>query len=229
MLMPSTSRRPSVLARLPPSDNSVPCALNVQELHGPVLTSCCPPSSAGTSTRSGCEVRAVGIALITSLVNTVSRSALCRSTTGDSPGTVIVSSSEPSRMSAVMLTVAEPDTSTPSRTTVLNPVSTNFTVYMPGRRFSMRYCPVPSLTAARNFLIRAVLDAAPVTPGNSAPDVSLTVPVMVACAHTTAGTNRITSAAVAALHTRTNFPDHENDSMLLLSLCVPSHAEMPCE
>ena len=43
MLMPSTSSRPSVFARLPPSDNSVPWALNVQELQGPVLTSCCPP------------------------------------------------------------------------------------------------------------------------------------------------------------------------------------------
>jgi hypothetical protein len=40
----------------------------------------------------------------------------------------MVSSSEPTRMSALMLTVAEPDTSTPSRETVLNPVNTNFTV-----------------------------------------------------------------------------------------------------
>ena len=37
MLMPSTSSRPSVFARLPASDSSVPWALNVQELQGPVL------------------------------------------------------------------------------------------------------------------------------------------------------------------------------------------------
>ena len=68
------------------------------------------------------------MALITSLVSTVWRCALCRSTTGDSPVTVIVSSSEPTRRSAFTLTVAEPESSTPSRATVLNPVSVNFTV-----------------------------------------------------------------------------------------------------
>ena len=79
----------------------------------------------------------------------------------------------------------------------------------------MRYCPVPSLTAARTFSIRAGLDASTVTPGSTAPDVSFTVPAMVACAHTTAGaTSRITSAAVAAAHTRAHLPFHENASML---------------
>src|SRR5688572_18892606 len=92
----------------------------------------------------------------------------------------------------------------------------------------MRYWPVPSLTALRTFSIRTGLDASTVTPGSSAPDVSLTVPVM-ACAQTTAGAKRITSAAVVAAHTRPNFPNHENDSILRLSICVPSHAEMPCE
>jgi hypothetical protein len=68
------------------------------------------------------------MALITSLVRTVWRSALCRSTTGDSPVTVMVSSSEPTRMSALTLAVAEPESSTPSRETVLNPDNTNRTV-----------------------------------------------------------------------------------------------------
>src|SRR5687767_13419142 len=88
----------------------------------------------------------------------------------------------------------------------------------------MRYWPVPSLTALRTFSMRTGLDASTVTPGSSAPDVSLTVPVMVACAQTTAGANRITNAAVAGAHARANLLYHENDSMLLTSLYLYAFA-----
>src|SRR5580765_7636081 len=43
----------------------------------------------------------------------------------------------------------------------------------------MRYWPEPSLTTARTFSISTGLAASTVTPGNTAPDVSLTTPVMV--------------------------------------------------
>src|SRR5580765_3894159 len=47
----------------------------------------------------------------------------------------------------------------------------------------MRYCPAPSVTAVRTFSMRAGLDASTVTPGSTAPDSSLTVPVRVPCAN----------------------------------------------
>jgi hypothetical protein len=42
----------------------------------------------------------------------------------------------------------------------------------------MRNCPLPSVVAVRTFSISAGLDASTVTPGNTAPDESRTVPVM---------------------------------------------------
>ena len=53
---------------------------------------------------------------------------------------------------------------------------------MPGRRSTIRYWPVPSVTTERTFSISAGLAASTVTPGSTAPDASLTTPVMVACA-----------------------------------------------
>ena len=53
------------------------------------------------------------------------RVALCTSTTGDSPVTVIVSSSPPTRMSTGIVSVWLPVSSMPSRFTVLNPGSVN--------------------------------------------------------------------------------------------------------
>ena len=50
------------------------------------------------------------------------------STSGDSPVTVIVSSSEPTRSSLSTVTAADPLTATPSRLTVLNPASEKVTV-----------------------------------------------------------------------------------------------------
>ena len=43
----------------------------------------------------------------------------------------------------------------------------------------MRYCPVPSVTAVRIFSISAGLAASTVTPGSTAPDASLTTPLIV--------------------------------------------------
>jgi len=59
----------------------------------------------------------------------------------------------------------------------------------------MRYWPVPSVTADLIFSISAGLVASTVTPGRMAPDVSLTVPVIAACARARFGTAARTAAA----------------------------------
>src|SRR5215217_3928255 len=46
--------------------------------------------------------------------------------------------------------------------------------------------------------MRTGLDASTVTPGRTAPDVSLTVPVMDACANTDAGSRKTTQASTCA-------------------------------
>ena len=113
----------------------------------------------------------------------------CVSTIGDCPETVIVSSSEPTLRSALIVAVKPADSSIPSRLKVLNPASVNVTEYTPGRRSTTLYCPSPSVTALRTFSINAGLDTSTVTPGNTPPDVSRTTPAIVpaACAYTAAG------------------------------------------
>src|SRR5438552_1231550 len=63
----------------------------------------------------------------------------------------------------------------------------------------MRYSPRSSVTALRTFSISTGLDASTVTPGRTAPDVSVTTPVMLAalvpCANTEVG--KIASNAAA--------------------------------
>src|SRR5436190_14169756 len=118
---------------------------------------------------------------------TVSRRVFCTSTTGDSPVTVTVSSRAPTFISIGIVIVAEPASSMPSRLTELNPGSVNVTVYVPGRRSTMRYNPELSVVDERVFSISTVLAASTVTPGSTAPDPSLTVPVIDACARTIRG------------------------------------------
>src|SRR6185503_19620037 len=59
----------------------------------------------------------------------------------------------------------------------------------------MRYWPLPSVTTERAFSISAGLLASTVTPGSTAPDGSLTTPVIDACANTAEGTSSVTSHA----------------------------------
>src|SRR4051812_25866613 len=202
MLRPSSSRRASELAR--PPDRIAPCALNVHELHGPMLTSCWPPNRPGTSTTSALYVPAVGIEFRVSFDSTICRDAFCTSTTGVSPVTVTVSSTAPTRISVFRLVVTKLVSSTPSRFVVLKPTSVNETEYVPGRRFSIRYWPALSVTAERVFSIRAGLAASTVTPGSTAPDVSLTTPASDACANSTRGMSRpIANRSATREHTRT--------------------------
>src|SRR5258708_6116421 len=63
----------------------------------------------------------------------------------------------------------------------------------------MRYCPVASETAVRVFSISAGLAASTVTPGNTAPDASLTVPARATWAYTADGSNATNAAAAMIL------------------------------
>ena len=102
-------------------------------------------------------------------------------------------------MSTGIVSVAVPLSSMPSRLTMLKPVSLNVSEYVPGFRPVMRYCPAPSVTAVRTFSMRAGLDASTVTPGSTAPDWSLTVPVRVPCANARDGSR------TAAIRIKTAF------------------------
>ena len=71
--------------------------------------------------------RELGIAASTSLLTVCCFFALCTSTIGVSPVTVIVSSSAPTFRSALTVATNVPVSSMPSRLTVLKPGSVNVT------------------------------------------------------------------------------------------------------
>ena len=68
--------------------------------------------------------RVAGIVRSASLLSTVSRRVVCTSTTGASPVTVTVSSRPPTRNSTSTVMAPEPESVSPSRTTLEKPVST---------------------------------------------------------------------------------------------------------
>src|SRR5262249_52258573 len=150
----------TALPLLPPT-SCVPTPLSVR-----------PPETLtpGSSTPRFCTSRPVGTASMTAWSSTCCRVVLCTSTIGVSPVTVSVSSTAPTLRSTLTVAVNAPLNSTPSRLTVLKPGSANVTVYVPGRRSTILYWPVPSVTTERVCSISAGLDASTVTPGRTAPD-----------------------------------------------------------
>ncbi len=132
----------------------------------------------------------VGTASSSACGSTCCVTACCTSTTGDAPDTVTVSSSAPTRSSALTGAVKFAGSSTPSRFTVENPGSVKVTVYVPGRRSRILYCPCESVTADRVCSISAGLATSTVTPGITAPVVSLTTPAIALCARAAFGTRR---------------------------------------
>ncbi len=141
----------------------------------------------GIRTAVAAHDRAVGTVVRVSLLRVVWRLTLWTSTMGVSPLTVIVSATPPTFMSALIDAMNEPVSSMPSRFTVVKPGSENVTEYVPGRRSSMRYSPEPSVTVERVFSMRTGLDVSTVTPGSTAPDESLTTPVIDAWANASVG------------------------------------------
>ena len=116
----------------------------------------------------------------------------CVSTIGAWPVTVIVSSSDPTVISALTVDANPELTWTPSRLNVLKPTSVNVMTYGPGRNSTIRYCPWLSVTALRTFSISAGLAASTVTPGSTAPEASRATPArepFSACADAMAGNN----------------------------------------
>jgi hypothetical protein len=146
-------------------------------------------------------LREVGTAAMTSLLTVCWTFAVCTSTTGVSPVTVMVSSSAPTLRSPFTVATKLPDSSMPSRFTVLKPASENVTEYVPGRRSTIRYWPVSSLTTERTFSMSTGLAASTVTPGSTPPEASLTTPVIAACAWAAAGRSKRTNRAAADART----------------------------
>ena len=71
------------------------------------------------------QLRAVGALATASPLKTFCRAAVCTSTIGVSPVTVIVSARLPTLRSALTVVVPDPVNSMPSRFTVLKPASVN--------------------------------------------------------------------------------------------------------
>jgi hypothetical protein len=82
---------------------------------------------------------------------------------------------------------------------VLKPLREKVTTYVPGRRSTMRYWPLASVTDERTFSMSALLAASTVTPGRTAPDVSLTTPAIDDWANAAAGSRRIPARTNASL------------------------------
>ena len=152
-----------------------------------------PPTSGSASRAPGisalrvCTLRPVGTESSTARLITVCCTALCTSTTGACPDTVIVSCSEPTFSSAFTAAVKFEGRSMPSRLNALNPSSVKVTAYMPGRRSMIWYRPSPSVVAALDFSINTELEASTVTPGRTAPLVSRTTPEIALWANAAAG------------------------------------------
>src|SRR6266545_1672849 len=93
---------------------------------------------------------------------------------------------------------------------------------MPGGSVTIRYCPVPSVTTERAFSISAGLLASTVTPGSTAPDGSLTTPVIEAWAKAAEG---IRNARSNARTKRTASRSMEASSLFLLAGCCERQRE----
>src|SRR5262245_9711840 len=143
----------------------------------------------------------VGSASSTSREATICLRTFWVSTIGDAPLTVMVSSRAPTRMSAFTVAVKPDVSSTPSFLTVLKPGRLKVTIYVPGGRSTMLKRPSPSVVDVLTRSMRTELLASTMTPGRTAPDVSLTIPAMpplVCCANVAAGTvsNQTIAAAI---------------------------------
>ena len=98
--------------------------------------------------------------------------------------------------------------STASNRAVLKPDSENVIVYVPGLRSTMRYVPSAPVTSLLLPSMSTGLATSTVTPGSTAPLVSLTVPVNPLCAYAS-GEARTTRAQtrIADLQPRLTIPD----------------------
>src|SRR6185437_2450602 len=190
-----------------PSFAGPPCALkNATNVGVAELMVVADPVSAGIEASRFAGLRADGRSRSVLLSSTASRFALTTLTTGVSPVTFTVSETLPTFMSALIVMTPAPVTATPSRLLVLNPLSVNVTVYVPGRRSTIWYWPVPSVIAERAFSSSAGLEASTVTPGRTAPDASLATPASVAWANAQDGSRTSASSTQSTLFRNIDAP-----------------------
>src|SRR4051812_14433958 len=168
----------------------------------------------------------VGRASIASFVTTFRDATLCVSTIGVAPDTVMVSSTEPTRSSALMVAVNPVVSVMPSRLMLANPGSANVTVYDPGRRSTILYSPRSSVMTERTFSIRAGLEASTVTPGSTAPLVSFAEPaIAVSCAAAIPGNaTETTSSTTLRNNLRIETPP-SNDQGPVPTMSRPNYIE----
>ena len=93
--------------------------------------------------------------------------------------TVTVSSTAPTSSLTAIVAVSAVCRTSPPRTNVLKPCSAAVSLYGPGTRSFTEKIPLASVTDSADTFV-SVLTTATVTPGTTAPCVSVTVPVMLA-------------------------------------------------
>ena len=120
---------------------------------------------------------------------------LCTSTTGDAPVTVSVSSSAPTFSSVFTVIVKSDGSSRPSRLTVENPSSVKRQRVDAGPQVHQAVGAVFVGRDRADLFDQHGLAASTVTPGSTAPEVSLTTPVSVLCAMAGAGTTHRQASA----------------------------------
>src|SRR5262249_20665074 len=129
--------------------------------------------TAGDSARIAHMSRALGRLASVRESNVVVIAVDCVSTTGDAPVTVTFSLSDATPSSVLTVAVNPSVTRIPSRTTVENPASSNFTLYSPGGTAANRNVPSSLVTAVRAPIIDG-LAIVTVTPGRMADVLSVT-------------------------------------------------------
>ncbi len=134
----------SWLLVLMPSTASCACAPLTPWPRGAVCSICRDPPMSGVANRMpGSMLLTENTCLVVGSTSSISRvttsvlDACVTSTIGAWPETVIVSASEPSFMSALIVATKFDGSSTSGRTMVEKPVSVNVTRYTPGRRSTM--------------------------------------------------------------------------------------------
>src|SRR5229473_6903597 len=150
----------------------------------------------GVSATKAGRVLPLGTESNTSRDTTFREAAVRVSTTGLWPDTVMVSDTDPTLNSALTVAVKFVVSWTPSRLNVLKPARLKVTAYVPTARSTILYWTWLSVTALRALSMSAGLEASTVTPGSTAPEVSLATPatlLVLVCA--------VTSGAISVSRT----------------------------
>jgi hypothetical protein len=126
------------------------------------------------------------------------------STSGASPVTVTASSTAPTAIAMSTRAVSLTRTVMPSRVVVLNPESVALTLYCPGASSGTAKKPSAPVVTTRVWVV-PWLTTSTVAPGMTAPDASVTMPVMppVACACAAcAATSTASMTSISSLNER---------------------------